>query len=182
MFSHFSNSCHNSRYKRNHFCDSLDVTKRGERKESRKALSSLSSQMLKMNELEIIFVDHFIRKEKRERSILKLRSKKKRHEFLDKFNHDWEDMLLDNKLVEVKTKGDGKTFLWLQEKLKWEETTPCYCIAYVTQDRKILPFQQAFDACQASGYAGLLIGAAGKRFYLKTEQVKGQAASFIGIA
>ncbi len=127
------------------------------------------------------FIRNFIRKERRERSLLILRSKTKRAQFLDKFNHHWTEMIAEKNLIKVNTKSDQETFSFLKDKLGWNESERCYVISYGKNDGQLLSFKEAFENCQASGYAGLIVGKNGRRFYLKTEQVKGAPDKFIGI-
>lgn len=136
---------------------------------------------MNINDIEREFVRSFIRKEKKERSIFKLQSKTKRAQFLDKFNHDWDNMLIKKKLIKIEVKSDHETFIFLKEKLNLNNSELCYIISYGSNDRKMINFKQAFEDCQASGYAGFIIGKSGKKFYLKTEQVNGTPDRFIGI-
>ncbi|WP_452225819.1 hypothetical protein [Lacinutrix cladophorae] len=131
-------------------------------------------------ETEREFIKNFIRKERRERSAWILNHKKKRTDFLDRFNHNWNEMLSEKNLTELNTESDFDTYEKIKSELKLNDSDLCYVISYNDFDRQFVELKKAFDEIQKSGFAGLIISPNGKKYYLKTEQEIGAPAKFIG--
>ena len=132
-------------------------------------------------ETEKEFIQNFIRKERRERSLQALNHKKKRYDFLDRFNHNWNEMIAEKDLIELHTKSDFGTFEKIKSELKLKDSDLCYVISYNDFDRQFIELRRAYEECQKSGLAGLIISVDGKKFYMKTEQEIGAPAKFIGM-
>jgi hypothetical protein len=132
-------------------------------------------------ETEKEFVKNFIRKECRERSLWILNHKKKRTDFIDKFNHNWNEMISEKDLTELNTKSDFKTYEKIKSELNLNDSELCYVISYNEFDKQFVELKRAFNEIQKSGFAGLIISQNGKKYYLKTEQEIGTTAKFIGI-
>lgn len=132
-------------------------------------------------ETEKEFIQNFILKERRERSLWALNHKKKRTEFLDSFNHNWNQMIAEKDLTELNTKSDFDTYEKIKSELKLKDSDLCYVISYNNFDRQFIDLKCAFDKCQKSGFAVLIVSVNGNKFYLKTEQKVGTPAKFIGI-
>ena len=126
------------------------------------------------------FIQNFIRKERRERSAWLLRNKKKRTQFIDKFNHNWTDMISEKHLIELNAKSDPNTYEKIKAKIKLKDSDLCYVISYDENDGEFIDLKTAFGNSQANGFASLIIGADGKKFYLKTEQEIGAPKEFVG--
>ncbi|WP_298517567.1 hypothetical protein [uncultured Kordia sp.] len=132
-------------------------------------------------ETEKEFITNFIRKEKRERSIWTLSHKKKRSDFIDKFNHNWNEMIVEKNVTQLQDTSDAETYATLKSELNLKDTDICYIISHNDAiDGQFLELQNAFKHCQNNGFAELIISENGKKFYLKTEQEFGAAAKFIG--
>jgi len=131
-------------------------------------------------ETEEKFIKNFIRKEKRERSLFILNHKRKRFDFLNKFNHHYDEMISKKDLIELNTKSDLDTFQKIKSELNIKDSDLCYVISYDDFDKQFIDFKSAFDSCQQSGLAGLIITENGNKFYLKTEQEIGGPLKFIG--
>lgn len=135
---------------------------------------------MNIENIENQFVKNFIRKERRERSLWVLNHKKKRTEFLDKFNHNWNEMIHEKDLIELNTKSDSETYEKIKSELKLHDSDLCYVISYNEFDKEFIAFKDAFKQCQESNFAGFIIDKSGNKFYLKTEQELGMPAKFIG--
>ncbi|MEO1517260.1 MAG: hypothetical protein AAFV95_19700 [Bacteroidota bacterium] len=138
---------------------------------------------MSIQKIEESFVRNFVRKERRERALSTLRSKKpqKRTYLLDKMNHSWTELLLEKYLQKIESKSDQDVMKEVKARLGLSNKDLCYIISYDQNDGKMLDFETAFAKCQSIGYAGLIIGPEGDRFYLKTEQVTGAPNKFIGL-
>ncbi|MBC3759303.1 hypothetical protein H7U19_12870 [Hyunsoonleella sp. SJ7] len=136
---------------------------------------------MNVRETEKQFVKNFIRKEKRERSLWALNHKKKRTDFIDRFNHSWNEMIAEKDLTELNTKSDCDTYEKIKSDLKLKDSDLCYVVSYNEFDKQFVELKSAFEECQKSTFAVLMISKDGKKFYLKTEQEIGSPAKFIGI-
>ena len=132
-------------------------------------------------ETEKEFIKCFIRKERRERSLWSLRHKKKRTDFIDRFNHNWDEMIAEKNLTELHTKSDFDTYEKIKSELRIQDSELCYVISYNELDGKFVELKRAFEKCHESGFAALIISNNGKKFYLKTEQEIGAPEKFIGM-
>ena len=107
--------------------------------------------------------------------------KKKRVEFINRFNHRWNEMISEKELTELNIKTELDTFEYLKNKLNFSPSDLCYVISHNNDDGNLVDFKTAFENCQASGFATLIISENGKKFFLKTEQEMGTPKTFIGI-
>jgi len=123
------------------------------------------------------FIQNFIKKYRRERSILVLRNKKKRCQFLDKFNHRWDEMIIESELHKL----NSNTYDRIKYDLKFEDSDLCYLISSSEEDGTFLDFKTEYDICQLTGLASLIVSSDGLKYYLKTEQCNGAPDEFIGI-
>lgn len=135
---------------------------------------------MNVEETEKKFIQNFIRKERRERSLWTLNHKKKRTDFIDRFNHNWNEMIAEKDLIELNTKSDFDTYKKIKSELKLKDSDFCYVISYNEFDGQFIELKRAFDEIQKSGFAGLIISPNGKKYYLKTEEEIGAPAKFIG--
>ena len=78
-------------------------------------------------EIKNCFVKTFIRKDKRERSLWSLQHKKKRVEFINRFNHRWTEMIAEKDLTELNIKTELNTFEFLKNKLNFLSIRPLLC-------------------------------------------------------
>jgi hypothetical protein len=90
-------------------------------------------------------------------------------------------MIAEKDLIELHTKSDFDTYEKIKSELKLKDSDLCYVISYNDFDRQFITLKSAFEECLKSGLAGLIISVNGKKFYLKTEQVIGAPAKFIGM-
>lgn len=131
-------------------------------------------------ETENKFIQNFILKHRKERSLWALRHKKKRTDFLDKFSQNWTDMIVPKKMIELISKSDEETYEIIKQKLKLKDSELFYVISYFELDGKFIDLQTAFEYIQSTGYAGLLVSVDGTKYYFKTEQELGSPKKFIG--
>lgn len=136
---------------------------------------------METKDTEILFVSNFIRKNRRERSISLLRQKPKRSDFINKFNHNWSDMISESNLLALNCNSVEDVFKEVKRKLKFKDQDLCYVIANTNQDEKFVDFKSAFFHCYTNGFASLVICKTGKKFFLKTEQSYGSPEIFIGL-
>lgn len=126
-----------------------------------------------------VFVEKFVRKDKRERCYLQLTNPKKRHEFINRLNHSW-DTILNMKYVNQ----IDKTLDYpedIQKLLAFRDDELCYVISsYDNVDDRFMAFKEVFDKVYSRGLASLLIDTSADTFFLDTEQVHGPADRFIG--
>ena len=99
---------------------------------------------------------------------------------MDKFNHNWGEMIAETDLTELNTSSDFDTYEKIKSELKFKDSELYYVISYVEFDGQFIEFKKAFSEIQKSGFAGFIISQYGKKFYLKTEQEIGAPAEFIG--
>lgn len=135
---------------------------------------------MNISEIESNFVNNFILKNRRVRSLLLLQNNKKRIDFIRKFNHSWSEMISVNHLTEINSKSPLDTFTFLLNKMNIAETETCYVISHDKFDGDLIDFNTAFENSQTSGFASLIITTDSKKFFLKTEQVSGAPKLFIG--
>ena len=82
--------------------------------------------------------------------------------------------------MELNIKPESKIFFLIKTTLNFKDTDPCYVISYDENEGKEIEFKTAFEKCEAIGFAGLIIGSDGSKYYLKTEQVIGPPKRFFG--
>ncbi|MCT4663675.1 MAG: hypothetical protein N4A45_00410 [Flavobacteriales bacterium] len=116
-------------------------------------------------ETEKNFIKNFIIKERRERSLWTLNNKKKRTNFIDKFNHNWNEMIAERNLTELNTKSDFETYVKIKSELKLKDSDLYYVISYSEFDRQFIEMKKAFDVIQKSGFAGLIVCQNRKKYY-----------------
>ncbi len=122
---------------------------------------------MKPEDIEMEFVNNFIRKERRERSLYILRNKKKRADFLGKFNHSRNEMIVEKDLIALYTKTDFDTWENIKSALKVKDSDLCYIISYDENNGQFIDRKKAFENCQSIGYAGLIINEDGKKVLSK---------------
>lgn len=126
------------------------------------------------------FIRQFVLKEKRDRAQLELSTLKRRADFSDRLNHQWDKVLDTNKLRSLPKVSDD--YAYVKGVLRLSDTDKCYVISnYRDIDDQILEFERAFDACYGRGFATLIISASADRIYLETEEI-GHMFRFTGHA
>jgi hypothetical protein len=125
------------------------------------------------------FINNFIQKERRDRTLLQLTSPKKRFQFTHKLNHQW-DAILDMRRLKQIPKG-FEDYKFAVQELKISGKEPCIIISnHDDIDGQEKTFEQAFDAVYGKGFASVIITAAGDKMYLETELVQGRQNRFTG--
>ena len=134
------------------------------------------------SEIEKRFVNNFIRKGRRERSLWALsKAGKKRTEFLNRFHNQWPD-LIDQKKCELWDITDSNNVLdRISSQLKLKESDVMYTISYYNTDGQIMHLRNALDKSQSKGCACLLISSDGSKFYFKAEQEVGTPKKYLGM-
>ena len=127
------------------------------------------------------FIQNFILKDRRERSLFELNNPQKRNLFVGRFNHGWATLIDMRKMTLIPKKENQYNFV--KDNLKIKDTDLCYLIScYDDIDNEIMNFKQAFDKSWGRGFATLIIMANADKIYLETEQVQGSPDRFIGRA
>jgi hypothetical protein len=125
------------------------------------------------------FIRTFVPRHKRERTELELRNEKKRSKFTNRLNHKWATVL-DMRFV-IKIPSDANDYEFTKRELKIKDNDLCYVISnYDDIDGITDEFSKVFDKVYGRGFASLVIGVAGDRFYLETELGQGKQNRFIG--
>ena len=89
------------------------------------------------------FIKNFIQKDRRERSYSELISSKKRGQFSDRLNHNWESVLDMRYLTLIDNETDNPDNI--QKELGFKDNELCYVISdYRDYDDKFLPFKEVF--------------------------------------
>jgi hypothetical protein len=102
---------------------------------------------MNIQDTEAQFIKNFIRKERRERSLWMLRSKNKRSDFLDRFNHRWEKMIAPKHLMKLKAKSFSGRLEEIAKSFEISEAELCYFISYDEHDGKLLDLKAALEHC-----------------------------------
>ncbi len=125
------------------------------------------------------FVNNFINKGRRERSLFELNHSKKRRDFIGRFNHSWATLVDMRKMIAVPQKADQ--YKYIKENLQLNDSDLSYIISnYPDIDDKLMEFNQAFNKSWGRGFATLIISLNADKIYLETEQVQGSPYRFIG--
>lgn len=90
-------------------------------------------------------------------------------------------MIAEKDLTQLNTKSDFETYERIKSELNLNDSDLCYVISFNDFDNQFVELKSAFEECQKSGFAGLIISKNGKKVYLKTEQEIGKPSKFIGI-
>jgi hypothetical protein len=127
------------------------------------------------------FVRNFVLKERAERCYGELMHAKKRVKFTNRLNHRWDTVLDMRQLVPISPADDNPE--GIQRLLNFKDQDHCYVISnYGAFDDKVYAYQEIFGQIYAYGLGTILLNLTANRFFLDTEQGRGPAARFIGIA
>ena len=125
------------------------------------------------------FIKNFIQKDRRERSYSELISSKKRGQFSDRLNHNWESVLDMRYLTLIDNETDNPDNI--QKELGFKDNELCYVISdYRDYDDKFLPFKEVFAEIYSRGFATILINMTADILFLETERLGKYGARFIG--
>ena len=125
-----------------------------------------------MNDIENIFVKHFIVKEKQDRLIYELNGKKRQYG-LGRLCHNAESLLITEKIV-----LSGKLFYDDIIEVTGQINTDCYIIAYNAElDRKICKFTDALELVLGNGMPAVIISE--KMVVIETEQCFGTPIRYV---
>jgi len=108
--------------------------------------NNVCNKLYKMNaqETEKEFVNSFIRKEQRERSLWTLNHRKKRTDFINTFNHNWNKMIAEKDLTQLNTKSDFDTYEKIKSELNLNDSDLCYVIYFNDFDNQFVELKSAF--------------------------------------
>lgn len=126
------------------------------------------------------FVHHFVVKALRERSLAELNSPKKRAQFINRLNHNWDTVLDRRKVHHVSKDQDNRD--QIRRLAGFADNELCYVISHYDDcDDQFLPFGEMLKLNYGRGLATLLIHTSGDRFFLETEQSYGSPSRFTGV-
>jgi len=126
-----------------------------------------------------IFIEKFIQKDKKKRVSFELTNPKKRHLFINRLNHNWEELLKPNCFVILDKEEDSPE--QIQKILGVENDKLCYIISnYNEYDNKIIPYNEIFDNLYNRGLGSLIVPIDLNSFFLNSEQVNGKSVKCIG--
>ena len=124
------------------------------------------------------FLDNFIKKNKRERSYFELKNQKKRKKFVDRLNHNWNDIFEMKHLKEIVQSNDVEN---IKKQLKFREGDICYVISnYVEYDNKYFSFNEILEKIYWGGLGTILLNITGNILFLVTGQERGTSLKFVG--
>ncbi len=125
------------------------------------------------------FVETFVLKKKRERSIFELNSKKKRRVFFSKLCHRYADIIDSRYMKELKSQNSSPSDIF-QILMKQGAGNNCYMLSYFEDlDGKSMPLTEALDNCVGRGMPSVVICDPGKLVYFEAEQESGPPPRFI---
>ncbi len=134
-----------------------------------------------MSEKEIIknLVSSFVKKEKRDRSLIELNNIKRRSKFASRINHGWTD-IFNERLFQPTPKNIHNAEVLINY-VPINENTLCYVISnFKGEDGEIVSFKKALiEFC--TGAAGIIIyDYENNIVFIEEEQTKGSSRRFVG--
>ncbi len=125
------------------------------------------------------FVEAFVLKKKRERSIFELNSKKKRREFFSKLCHRYDNIIDSRYMTKLKAPNSNSKDIY-QILMKEGAGKNCYMLSYFEDlDGKTMPLTEALDNCVGRGMPSVVICDPGKLAYFEAEQETGSPPRFL---
>lgn len=126
------------------------------------------------------FIENFISKTRKERTYYELNNNKKRFNFIDRFNHCWEDML-DMRFI-TRIPSECNTYRYITQNTSlFAGAERCYIISeFKDIDDTFMDFEDAFIEIYGKGSAGFIISENAERIYLETEFMSKNTPRFIG--
>lgn len=144
---------------------------------SRSALCLMKNMIEK--DIEIKFVQTFVLKNKRERSIYELHSKKKRREFFHKLCHDYNE-IIDSRFMRKLDPPNSNSNDIRQILQKEGAGKSCYVLSHFEEiDGIRMPLSEALDNCVGGGMPSIVICSPKKLAYFEAEQEVGPPHRFI---
>jgi len=129
--------------------------------------------------IENIFVETFIVKGKRERSIFELKSKKKRRDFFSKLCHRYQEIIDMRWSIKIQTPNSDSTTIY-DRLLKNGAGNSCYVMSYFQElDREKLPTKEALIQCIGHGMPSIIICTPNELAYFEGEQDSGPPPRFM---
>jgi hypothetical protein len=135
--------------------------------------------MMNKKEIEIAFVNTFVLKIKRERSIFELNSMKKRRDFFSKLCHTYNQIIDSRFMTKIDTPNSNPKGI-LQMLINEGAGVDCYLLSYFDNlDRRRMPLSEALDKCVGIGMPSIVICNPEKLAYFEAEQEAGSPPRYL---
>lgn len=131
------------------------------------------------NSIEIKFVKTFILKNKRERSIYELKSKKKRRDFFSKLCHRYNEIIDPRFMIKIEPPNSSSMdiFQVLRKEGAGENS---YLMSFLDElDGKKMSLSEALENCVGIGMPSIVICTPEKLAYFEAEQEAGSPPRFL---
>jgi hypothetical protein len=129
--------------------------------------------------IENIFVETFIVKGKRERSLIELKSKEKRRNFFNKLCHRYQDLIDMRWSIKIPVPNSDSTTIY-DRLLKNGAGNNCYVMSYFQElDQEKLPIKEALIQCIGRGMPSIIICTPNELAYFEAEQESGPPPRFM---
>jgi hypothetical protein len=130
-------------------------------------------------DIEKIFVETFVVKNKRDRSLFELNSKKKRKDFFSKLCHRY-DQIIDSRYTTKLPSPNSSSEHIHQILKKYGAGKDCYLLSYFKDlDRKTMLLSEALEQRVGRGMPNIVICNPNKLAYFEAEQEVGSPPRFI---
>ena len=122
------------------------------------------------NEIEKIFIDSFVLKNRRERSLFELGSQNKRGSFFNKLCHRYNDLIDSKKTTKIPEPNSDSSVI-LKLLINQGAEKDCYIMSSFNEiDGLSLPLKEALDKCVGRGVPSIIICNPSKLAYFEAEQ------------
>ena len=122
------------------------------------------------------FVRAFVIKERRERTLFELASKKKRGNFFSKLCHNFDEILDERFMVGVQVSVSDEALTLLKS---YGAPSGCYVMSYGDPDGQNLLLCDALHEAVGMGMPSIVICISGRLAYFEAEQVYGSPPRFL---
>ncbi len=126
---------------------------------------------------EKLFIESFVKKNKRDRSLFELNSKKKRGNFFNKLCHRYDEIIDSRYMEKIQTSSSIDIFNLLKKEGAKKD---CYILSYLEElDGHRMPLSDALKECVGRGMPSIVSCIPGKLAYFEAEQEAGPPPRFI---
>ena len=130
-------------------------------------------------DIEKIFIETFVVKNKRDRSLFELNSKKKRRDFFSKLSHRYDEIIDLRYTTKIPSPNSSSEYIH-QILKKHGAGKDCYLLSYFNElDRKMMLLSEALEQCVGRGMSSIVICIPNKLAYFEAEQEVGPPPRFI---
>lgn len=129
--------------------------------------------------MEKLFVNSFVLKNKKERSLFELSSNKKRSNFFYKLCHGYNEVFDPKNLKKISEPNSDASAIYKLLVKHGAGKNGYVMSSFDDLDRKTLPLLKALEQCVGRGLPSIVICASGKLAYFEAEQEAGPPPRFI---